>query len=198
MLADQHGARQIDIEDVVPGAPLDLDRIAVPTANTDIVVKDVDAAESGNGRIDQRHAVFLFADIGNHAFGVEPFLAQKLTGLLQRGHAPVCQQQLCTLPRKKHCRRPTVADDVALPLPGARDYSNLSFQAHLASPVLFFGETISGSPWPVIPRVKHRSALDRSLHGSLRLVGGAADMAHYKVRPGRSSPLARAHAIALS
>src|SRR6266403_951980 len=147
MLADLHGPRQIDIEDVVPGTPLDLDRIAVPTANTDIVVKDVDPAESGNGRIDQRHAVFLFADIGNHAFGVEPFLAQKLTGLLQRGHAPVCQQQLCTLPCKKHCRRPTVADDVTLPLPGARDYSNLSFQAHFSQPSYFF----SATPPPVLP-----------------------------------------------
>src|SRR5258708_5941578 len=143
MLADQHGARQIDIEDVVPGAPLDLDRIAVPTANTDIVVKDVDAAKPGNGRIDQRRAVFLFADVGNHAFGVEPFLAQKLTGLLEGGHAPVCQQQLCTLPCKKHCRRPTVADDVTLRLPGAGDYSNLSCQARFSQPSYFSSATPS-------------------------------------------------------
>src|SRR5713101_8311813 len=130
MLADLHGAGQIDIEDVVPGAPLDLDRIAVKTANADIVVKDVDAAEPGNGRIDERRAVFLLADVGNHAFGVEPFLAQKVTCLLQRGHAAVRQQQLCTLSCKKNCCRPTIADALALPLPGARDNGNLSFQPH--------------------------------------------------------------------
>jgi hypothetical protein len=45
VLADQHGSIEIDIEDVIPSAPLNLDRITVQTPNTDIVVKNVDAAE---------------------------------------------------------------------------------------------------------------------------------------------------------
>ena len=32
--------------------------------------------------------------------------------------------------KKKNCCRPTVADGLTPPLPGARDNSNLSFQAH--------------------------------------------------------------------
>jgi hypothetical protein len=73
VLTDQHGPIEIYIEDVVPSAPLNLDRITVQTPNTDIVVKYVDAAELRDRGFDEPRAVIFVADIGSHAFSVEPF-----------------------------------------------------------------------------------------------------------------------------
>src|SRR5262249_8530587 len=74
VLADQHGSIEIDIEDVVPSAPLDFDRITLRTPVTDIIVKDIDPTELGNSGADESCAIALLTDIGSYAFGIEPFL----------------------------------------------------------------------------------------------------------------------------
>jgi hypothetical protein len=89
-------------------------------------VKYVDATELGDGTFHKRSTVIFLADIGNNAFGFVTFLAQKVTGLLQGRHASICQHQLCALPCEKKRCRPTVADTLALRLPGTRDDGNLS------------------------------------------------------------------------
>jgi hypothetical protein len=75
VLADQHGSIEIDIEDVIPSAPLDLDRITLRAPDTDIVVKDIDPTELGNRCSDEGGAIIFPADICRYAFSVEPLLA---------------------------------------------------------------------------------------------------------------------------
>src|SRR5205085_9235674 len=107
--------------------PINLDRITIQTPNTDIIVKDVDAAELGDRGIDERRAVTFVAYISCHAFSVEPFFAQKFTRALEGSHTSIGQHQLCTLPGKKNRCCPTIADTLALRLPRSCDESNLSF-----------------------------------------------------------------------
>jgi hypothetical protein len=75
VLADQHGSIEIDVEDVVPSAPLDLDRITLRTPDTNVVMKNIDPTELGDRSADESRAIILLADIGSYAFCIKPLLA---------------------------------------------------------------------------------------------------------------------------
>jgi len=77
MLADQHSAVQIDVENIVPYPPIDLGRVSVHCPDANIVVENIEAAELGNSGFDKRRAIILLADIGSKSFGIEPFLPQE-------------------------------------------------------------------------------------------------------------------------